>query len=86
MELVFVATLAILATILAAAAFAFSVFNFIQLKAQGLSTHTVLPISPDSTMEKIEKQLTDITKVAGGSQADLNRNLFDAGIDPEDLV
>lgn len=82
----FVAVVAVVAGVLSLAAFSFSVFNFIQLKAQGLSTHTVLPISSDSTMEKIEKQLTDITKVAGGSQADLNRNLFDVGVDPEELV
>lgn len=68
-------------------AFGFTVWNTICIQAQRQSTHTVIPISPENTtMSNIEEQLQKIATGAGANQSDLNRNLFDTGLDPEDLV
>ena len=69
------------------AALGLSIWNTIHIQAQKLSTHTVIPISPqDTTMSKIEDELNKIVRGSGGDQSDLNRNLYKTGLDPEDLV
>lgn len=78
--------LASVSLLLTLGAFGFSVMNFIQLKAQSLSTHTVLPITSDTKMEDIEKKLKEAMQGAGSDQSDLNRNLHDTGLDIEDLI
>lgn len=83
-----------LAIILAGCGFIFSLvalglslWNTIHIQAQKQSTHTVIPIAPnDTTMEKLEKHINDIAGNAGADQSHLNKNLFDVGMDPEDLV
>jgi hypothetical protein len=85
-ELAIVLSFSLLALILGGAAFVFSVWNFIQIQAQKNSTHTVIPIGANTTMDKVETELEKIIKSAGGNQNDLNRDLFKVGIDPEDLV
>lgn len=77
--------LSALAIILALAAIALSMWNTIHLQAQRLSTHTVIPVSPETTMSKIEEQLSGIIKDAGGNQNDLNRNLYSTGLDADEL-
>lgn len=63
-----------------------SVWNTIHIQAQRLSTHTVIPVTPDSTMAKIEEELGNIAKGAGADFNDLNRNLHANGLDVDDLV
>jgi hypothetical protein len=82
-----VVILGAIAFLLSLAAIALSVWNTIHIQAQRLSTHTVIPVSPSNTsLDSIEKELDKIVKGAGGNQEDLNRNLFQTGLDPEDLV
>lgn len=86
MELVAI-TLGALAFILSVGSVVLSMWNTIHIQAQRLSTHTVIPVNPNSTsMDNIEKELEKIAKGVGGDQRDLNRNLFQAGLDPEELV
>lgn len=78
--------LAAVAFLLSLAGVVLSMWNTIHIQAQRLSTHTVIPVTPESTMTKIEEQLSNIARGAGGDQTDLNRNLFQSGLDPDDLV
>lgn len=86
LSILFVLALVTLSAMLSAAALVLSMWNTIHIQAQRLSTHTVIPVTPESTMTKIEEQLSNIARGAGGDQADLNRNLFQSGLDPDDLV
>lgn len=77
----------IVAFIAAGIAVLLSVWNTIHLQAQRLSTHTVIPVSPDTTTAaNLEEQLSKIVKDAGGNFNDLNQNLHGNGLDPDDLV
>ena len=76
---------------LCAAVFSFiamglSIWNTILIQAQRHSTHTVIPVSPETTSGNLEEQLNKILKGAGGDQGDLNRNLSHMGLDVDDLV
>lgn len=76
-----------LALILSLIAFGFCIWNNIQIQAQKLSTHTVIPVSPQTTtMSNIEQELERIVKDAGGIQNDLNRNMSTMGVDADELV
>lgn len=78
---------AILALLLALGAITLSCWNTIHIQAQRLSTHTVIPVAPESTtMSNIEQEISKIVKGAGGDYNDLNRNLNATGLDPDDLV
>lgn len=83
MELIIVLT--IFSLILAITSIIFSIWNFIELKAQKLSTHTMVPITTP-TGGSLEKELEKIIKSAGGDQNDLNRNLLKAGLNVDELV
>lgn len=78
--------LSIISLTFAVIAVCFSIWNFIELKAQKLSTHTMVPISTPSPMDNLEKELEKIIKGAGGDQNDLNRNLLKAGLNVDELV
>lgn len=75
------------ALILSLIAFGFTIWNTIEIQAQKRATHTVIPISPQTTtLSNIEDELDKIVKGAGGNQNDLNRNMSNMGLDPDDLV
>lgn len=87
LSIVFVLALVIISALASIAALALSVWNTIQIKAQKLSTHTVIPVSPQTTtMSNIEQELERIVKDAGGIQNDLNRNMSTMGVDADELV
>lgn len=71
-------------------ALGFSIWNFIEMMAQKRTTHTIMPVptGPDMGGDSLEKYMEKITKAAGADQKDLNRNLFNMGMDLEedDLV
>lgn len=84
MELnIILASCAIVGFILSIAGFGFALFAFIEVQAQKRATHTVVPISNESSIDKLEEHLK---KVTGQGTADLNRDLHNVGIDPDDLV
>ena len=78
--------LASVAIVLSLGCLIVSLWNTVHIQAQRLSTHTVIPVTPETTMTKIEEQLGNIAKGAGADQTDLNRNLFSSGLDVDDLV
>lgn len=78
---------AIVAAILGTAAIVISCWNTIHIQAQRLSTHTVIPVSPQqTTIGKLEDELERIAKAAGADQNDLNATMLRAGLDPDELV
>jgi ABC-type molybdate transport system substrate-binding protein len=79
-----VAVLSILALILSIAAFGFSLFAFIETQAQKRSTHTVYPVANnEASLGGLEKQIQELT---GQNKGDLERDLYNAGADPDELV
>lgn len=78
-----VAVLSIVAVILALAAFAFSLFAFIEVMAQKRSTHTVYPVgNNEASLQSLEKQIQE----ASGGKGSLERDLYNVGVDAEELV
>jgi len=63
-----------------------AIWNTIEIQAAKRSTHSVIPIGGGENMAGIEKKLSEIMKGAGADQGDLNRGLFEAGLDIEDMV
>jgi len=82
LELVF----ATLALILAGLASFWALKVYIYVEAAKQATHTVIPITPESAVTKLENHLNDVASKAGANQADLNRGFHDLGLDPEELV
>lgn len=81
------AVLSICAFVFSLISMGLSIWNTIGIQAQKNSTHTVIPVpTQGSEMEKIEKELEKLAKGAGGDQSDLNMNLFNNGLDPDELV
>ena len=73
------------AIVFSVAAFGFSLFAFIEVQATKRATHTIMPIQQNDFSD-FEKKIEQIAKSAGADQGDLNRGLFEAGLDVEDLV
>lgn len=69
-------------------ALAISIWNIVEIQASKRATHTVLPLPTNSTspLADLEKKLNSIVQQAGGDQSDINRGLFEAGVDPDELV
>jgi hypothetical protein len=78
--------LCICAFIFGIIALGLSIWNTILIQAQRQSTHTVIPVSPETATTKLEEHLNKIMNGAGGDQNDLNRNLSQMGLDVDELV
>ena len=76
----------VVALILSAVSTILVIRLYIDVQAMKLSTHTVIPMAPDSAISKLETHLNEVAGKAGANQADLNRGFHDIGLDPEELV
>jgi hypothetical protein len=79
------AVTSILALILSLGAFGFSLFAFIETQATKRSTHTVMPVGNEMSLQKLEEDIEKLTGQGASSQS-LQRDLSHAGLDVDDLV